>query len=93
MTQMTEEEILRLAQKRVHARRAFWTHLSVYGVVNAFLIILWAVTTRGYPWFIWPLLGWGLGLTFNALAVFVWNRGIENRDAIEKEAAKIRGGK
>ena len=26
------------------------------------LIIIWAVTGAGYPWFIWPAIGWGLAL-------------------------------
>jgi hypothetical protein len=98
MTQMSEEEILKLATKRVQAKRGFWTHFSVYCVVNAFLIILWAITGisssnfPNYPWFIWTMLPWGVGMVFHALAVFVWSRPGYDRASVEKEAAKIRGG-
>ena len=95
MTQMSDDEIYRLAAKRVKDKRGFWVHFSVYCVVNIFLVILWWTTTggTGYPWFIWCLFGWGIGIVFNALAVFVWSKPEYDRAAIEKEAAKIRGGK
>jgi hypothetical protein len=93
MTQMTEEEIMKLAAQRVKARRGFWVHFSVYCVVNAFLFLVWAITSRfsGHPWFIWTMLPWGVGIAFHALAVFAWSNPRSERAAIEKEAAKIRG--
>ena len=33
-----------------------------YVGVMVILIIIWAVTGAGYPWFIWPAIGWGLAL-------------------------------
>ena len=33
-----------------------------YVGVMAILIVIWAVTGAGYPWFIWPAIGWGLAL-------------------------------
>ena len=37
-------------------------HLSSYVAVILGLWLAWAVTGLGYPWPIWPMLGWGLGL-------------------------------
>ena len=37
-------------------------HLVSYLVVIAGLWLIWALTGSGYPWPIWPMLGWGLGL-------------------------------
>ncbi len=37
-------------------------HLASYVAVIAALWLVWAVTGAGYPWPIWPMLGWGLGL-------------------------------
>lgn len=50
-----------------HARHAFHIHATVFVAVNALLIAIWAVTWQlsggtDYPWFIWVLLGWGIGL-------------------------------
>ena len=87
---MSEDEIYEEAKKRVKAKKDFFVHLAVYIVVNAFIIIIWAVTTPGgFPWFVFPLGGWGIGLIFHFLDVFVFSRK-PDRKAIEKEAEKIR---
>ena len=57
-------------RKQLIARKAFNTHLAVYAVVNAFLIMIWGVTGAGYFWPMWPLLGWGVGLAVHAWVTF-----------------------
>jgi class 3 adenylate cyclase len=37
-------------------------HATVFLVVNAMLIAIWAAAGGGYFWPIWPILGWGIGL-------------------------------
>jgi uncharacterized protein DUF1707/2TM domain-containing protein len=37
-------------------------HLTSYLAVIVGLWLIWALTGAGYPWPIWPMLGWGLGL-------------------------------
>ena len=58
------------AKKRVKKLRGFYEHLFVYLVVNTGLFLLNILTSPGHYWFIWPLLGWGIGLAMNAVAVF-----------------------
>lgn len=41
---------------------AWRAHLRTYLVVIAGLWLIWALTGFGYPWPIWPMLGWGLGV-------------------------------
>jgi hypothetical protein len=41
-------------------------HLHAYVAVNALLVAIWALSGFGYPWFVWPLLGWGIGLVSHA---------------------------
>ncbi len=53
-------------------RKDFFWHLSVYTVVNTALIIVNLVSSPDTIWFIWPLMGWGIGLIFHALSVFVF---------------------
>jgi hypothetical protein len=88
---MSEEEIYKRAKKRVEEKKGFFNHLAVYVVVNLMLILIWAFTSRGYPWFFWPLGGWGIGLIFHFLGVFVFGKTTawEERE-IEKEAEKLR---
>jgi fatty acid desaturase len=88
--QMSEDKIYEQAKKRVQARREFFIHLAVYIVVNIMLVLIWAFAAgRGFPWFIFPLGGWGIGLLSHGLRVFVFE-GKSDKAAIEREAEKIR---
>jgi len=89
--QMSEEQIYKQAKKRVEARKGFFFHLIAFIVVNIMLVLIWAFAAGGgYPWFIFPLGGWGIGLLFHSLGVFVFLQ-TSDKAAIEKEAEKIRG--
>jgi signal transduction histidine kinase len=68
-TDATESEILRRARRRAAAEVGFYGHLMSYLGVIAFLALINLFTTR-YPWFIWPALGWGIGLFSHYMAVF-----------------------
>jgi len=88
--QPSEEEIYEEAKKRVESKRGFYKHLIIYIIVNAVLVIIWAFPGgRGYPWFWWVIGGWGIGVLFNFIEVFIWPKG-RDRAAIEKEAEKIK---
>ena len=88
--QTSEEEIYEEAKKRVKAKKGFFIHLAAYIVVNIMLVLIWAFAAGGgFPWFIFPLGGWGIGILFHFLGVFVFG-GRSDRAAVEKEAEKIR---
>jgi hypothetical protein len=64
-----EETLAQLRKEFITERRAgFLPHLYSFVGVNVFLLIVNLLSTPWYPWFIWPLLGWGLGLYFHAVA-------------------------
>jgi len=49
-------------EKRVRRERAGLTaHTSSFIGVNGFLAVIWGVTGAGFPWFLFPLFGWGIG--------------------------------
>ena len=74
-TGKSEEQIYKEAKKEVAAKRGFLIHLTVYIVVNILLVLIWTfVTGRGFPWFIFPLCGWGIGILFHYLGTFVFGR-------------------
>jgi len=87
---MSEEQIYEEAKKRVEAKRGFYSNLIAYVVINTMLVIIWAFPAGGgYPWFLWPLGGWGIGLIMHFTQVFVWPKG-RDRTAIAKEIEKIK---
>ena len=86
---MENQEAYQKAKKRVEARIGFYIHLAVYVVVNMLLIIINLLTSSQYLWFIWPLMGWGIGVFFHGLGVFVFSGGSAVKERmIEKEIKK-----
>ncbi len=63
-----EEEELR--REFVAGRRSgFWAHLIPFLAVNLMLLVINVLTGFGHPWFLYPLMGWGIGLASHAYAV------------------------
>ena len=58
------------AKRAAGARIAFTIHLTAYAVVNALLIVINLTTSTRHLWFMWPLLGWGVGVLAHAFAAF-----------------------
>ena len=86
---MEKEEAYQKAKKRVEAKIGFYIHLAVYLGVNILLIIINLMTSSQYLWFKWPLIGWGIGVFFHALAVFAFTKGSSIKERmIEKEMEK-----
>ncbi len=62
------------AKEKVEELKKFYSNLTSYIVVIAGLALI-NYYTNGfyYPWFLWPALGWGIGLAFHAAKAFGWN--------------------
>jgi len=86
---MENRELYEKAEKRVEAKLGFYIHLVVYILVNALLIIINMRFSPEYSWFIWPLIGWGIGLLFHAMRVFAFTGEQAYKEKmIEKEMKK-----
>ena len=66
----TETERYHQAQKKVREIKDFYQHLIVFILVSIILIVINLMTSPGYLWFAWCLMGWGIGLVLHGLAVF-----------------------
>jgi class 3 adenylate cyclase len=71
-------------------RQSVKTHLTVYLLVNLFLIGIWAASGGGYFWPVWPILGWGLGVAFHA-APLLTGAGSRQSRSSEARAAATQG--
>lgn len=87
---MSDDEIREIATHRVRRRRRFYAHLTAYILVNLMLVAIWYFTGDHYFWPGWVMLFWGIGLVFNAVAVFAKGDIGSERAAIEKEVEKIK---
>lgn len=66
------QDVLReRAVARLKKRRDFHGHLLVYVLVNAFLVVVWALTDPGgFFWPVFPMIGWGIFVVMNAWDVY-----------------------
>lgn len=66
-----DSELRERAIKRLKKRRDFHAHVLIYFLVNAFLVVIWALTTPGgFFWPVFPIVGWGIGVVMNAYDVY-----------------------
>ncbi|HZA89540.1 MAG TPA: 2TM domain-containing protein [Solirubrobacterales bacterium] len=87
----SEQDLRNQAVERLKKKRDFRTHVVIYVLVNAFLVVIWAVTSDGDTlfWPIFPILGWGIGLAANAWEVY--GRKPISEDEIRREQDRLRG--
>lgn len=84
---LKDRELWRIAKKRVGFRR----HLVTYLVINAMFWLIWYFSDRNnhghnFPWPVWPMLGWGIGLVFSYLDAYVFS----SQNSVEKEYEKLK---
>ena len=56
---------------RIARRHWFWLHAAVFVLIQVILFVLWSAVDAQFPWFVFPLLGWGMILAAHAVYAFV----------------------
>ncbi|MBE3010632.1 DUF1707 domain-containing protein [Microbispora sp. NEAU-D428] len=73
----------RRARKARAARLGVRIHAGVYAGASLLMVAVWLVVGRAtdfwYPWPIWPILGWGVGVLGHAIPVTLATRARESR--------------
>ena len=90
---MRNYDIEKKAKKKVKAKKEFYGHLISFVSTMVFLLIINLLTSPGYLWVVWPLLGWGIGLVSHYFSVFgFFGMGTDDweEQEIQKEISKIR---
>ncbi len=67
---------------RKQKRRKFYEHLQTYIVINGMFAAICYYS--GADWYVWSLMGWGVGLAFDAFGSL-----LPNESDVEKGARKI----
>lgn len=83
-----DPELWELAQKRA----SFKSHCTVYIIMNIFFWTVWYLTGQRYsgairfPWPVWPMFGWGIGLFFHFMGAYVYPK----NNSVEREYQKLK---
>ena len=67
-------------QWRTRRKSSFFRHLRTYCIVNGCLLLI----PGSHLWVVWPVVGWGIGLAFDARGAFFADEG-----QVEREAQRI----
>ncbi len=77
----SDEELMVLARKRAEEKLGFYIHFSIYVTINALLILIWwFVAGDGFPWFLFVLGFWGVGILAHFIGVFMGTERMTRRE-------------
>ncbi len=84
-----QNDAYRAARRHVERKIGFYIHLAVFLIVNTGLILFNLLMVPDRIWAFWPLFGWGIGLLFHGLSVFLFAPGAQWKERmIEQEMKK-----
>jgi hypothetical protein len=83
--QGSDQELREKAREKAEARYSFRFDAAAYVLVNAFLVGVWYFGARGFPWFVFVLGGWGIGLAYH----YAFAYGDLKGDWVEHETQRI----
>jgi hypothetical protein len=76
-TPFSEEELRKIAKKKILRSMAFRIHFSAFICVNIALVLINYLTNHfSTPWFVYPLAGWWIGLAEHGAAYLIYSRGV-----------------
>ncbi len=67
------EKKYRIAKKRVEKLKGFYIHLFIYILFAPFFIYLNYISNTSFPWALFPIVGWGIGVMGHAVETFNYN--------------------
>lgn len=84
-----DPQLWEIAKKRA----SFKGHLATYLVVNGFFWAIWyfsgshdreEIFEAPFPWPVWPMLGWGVGLVFHYIGAYVFPKSNSAEEEYQK---------
>ena len=87
---VVEDDLRGRALDRLKKKADFRAHLLIYCLVNAVVLVVWAMTSRGFFWPVFVLAGWGIGLVANFYEAYVRDDPSEAQVAAEMERLRRR---
>ena len=89
-TDTPSDDIETRARRRVGIKLGFYTHATVFVLVNLGLFAV-NTATGGARWSHFPLWGWGLGLAIHGIVTFISLRGEGVRERmLQAEIARLK---
>jgi len=84
-----EQDLEKVAKRRVQTRYGFIIHVLMYLTVNGGIFALWWFAGGGYPWFIWPIICWGAGIVAHAASLVIGPDSPREQRAVDRELRRL----
>lgn len=84
----TEAERYYEAQKKVVEIKKFYQHLTVYLLCNPIVIVVNLMTSAGYLWCIYSVIGWAIPIILHGMKAFGFSQ-IFNKDWDERKIQEL----
>jgi 2TM domain len=93
---MNDDELRKMAKRRLKDRANFKNFLWIWFGVSALLVIIWAITSVAsgqsiFFWPAWPIAGMGIAAFFMGLAAYGPQSSFITESAIDAEVERIKG--
>lgn len=92
--EIEEQELRKKAEKRVEETQGFKANLVSYLLVNLLIFVIWLVVAIAggtwFPWFLFPLAGWGIGVALHGWSVYSESYGKSREKRVEEEMERMR---
>lgn len=83
---MSDDSARQQAIQRLHQRRGFLNYVIGAIVISLFMVVIWALSGRGYFWPVWVMGGFAIGLIFYGVNLAM-NKPL-TEDQIQREMQK-----
>ncbi len=70
---ITQETKLNLAKEHVEKLKGFYSHLTIYLIFVPIFIAINYFGGSNFPWAIFPIVGWGIGISSHAAETYNWS--------------------
>ena len=69
----SQETKLQMAREHVEKLKGFYSHLTVYLIFVPIFITINILGGSNFPWAIFPIVGWGIGIAGHAAETYNWS--------------------
>ncbi len=84
------EEYYKEAKKIVKKKKSFYGNFTSWLIMSIFFFVLNMTTGAHFHWWIFPVLGWGIGVAYQYVDTFgVFNSKNWEKNEIEKEMSRL----
>jgi len=77
LKRMFNKENYEITEKVMKQKKAFYRHFWFYLMVTLWVQI-WKLPSTENPWFIWPLIIWGIFVLWHFLNVFIFHKELQS---------------